>query len=202
MSPAAKSSITLKGSVAIVTEFLEFGINSILFQRGIYPNDHFTQVQKYGIPVMLTNNEEVKKFIRTILTQLQKFTLDKCVHRLVLVIVDVRTNETIEKWDFKIELTTNDDEVTNEKTDLNEIQKNIRDVIRQITASVSFLPFIDKLCCFDILLYTDKNTLLPSDQWSDGKPPIIAREEKVQLRSFSTGIHEIDTIVAYKKEAI
>lgn len=180
--------------------FAEFGINSILYQRGIYPSDTFTSVKKYGLPLWMTTDSEVNNFNKTILHQLRSFILDKCVHKLTVVIVDVKTKETIEKWDFRIELTTSDEIVTGEKADLNEIQRNIRDVIRQITASVTFLPFIDKLCYYDILLYTDKNTCLPSEKWSDGKPPIIAREEKVQLRGFTTGIHEIDTIVAYKKD--
>ncbi len=32
-----KSTVTLKGSAQIVTEFFNYGINSILYQRGIYP---------------------------------------------------------------------------------------------------------------------------------------------------------------------
>jgi mitotic spindle assembly checkpoint protein MAD2 len=33
--------ITLKGSTAMVTEFFEYSVNSILYQRGIYPPDDF-----------------------------------------------------------------------------------------------------------------------------------------------------------------
>jgi len=33
--------ITLKGSVALITEFFEYGVNSILYQRGVYPSDDF-----------------------------------------------------------------------------------------------------------------------------------------------------------------
>lgn len=36
--------ITLKGSTAIVTEFLEYSVNSILYQRGVYPSDDFRYV--------------------------------------------------------------------------------------------------------------------------------------------------------------
>ena len=36
-STATQNIITLKGSVDIVTEFFAYSINSILYQRGIYP---------------------------------------------------------------------------------------------------------------------------------------------------------------------
>ena len=34
---ATKNEITIKGSVEIVTEFFGYAVNSILYQRGIYP---------------------------------------------------------------------------------------------------------------------------------------------------------------------
>ncbi len=40
--------------------------------------------------------------------------------------------------------------------DEKKIKLEIRDVIRQITASVTFLPLLDCLCSFDILIYTHK----------------------------------------------
>ena len=36
-SQLTKSAVTLKGSAQIVAEFFDYGINSILYQRGIYP---------------------------------------------------------------------------------------------------------------------------------------------------------------------
>lgn len=40
--------------------------------------------------------------------------------------------------------------------DEKKIRQEIRDVIRQITASVTFLPLLDCICAFDILIYTHK----------------------------------------------
>ena len=34
---STKNNITLRGSPAIVTEFFGYAVNSILYQRGIYP---------------------------------------------------------------------------------------------------------------------------------------------------------------------
>ena len=33
--------ITLKGSTAMVSEFFEYSVNNILYQRGVYPSDDF-----------------------------------------------------------------------------------------------------------------------------------------------------------------
>ena len=60
MSAVAQSTsteITLRGSTEIVTEFFGYGINSILYQRGIYPPESFTRVQKYGLPMQVTSDD-------------------------------------------------------------------------------------------------------------------------------------------------
>ncbi len=49
---------------------LEYSINSILYQRGIYPPDDFQMVKKYGLNMLVTADEDVKKYIRRILAQL------------------------------------------------------------------------------------------------------------------------------------
>lgn len=38
-----------------------------------------------------------------------------------------------------------------------EVTRQIKEVIRQITASVTFLPMIDEPCSFDLLVYTDND---------------------------------------------
>lgn len=65
------TSISLKGSTKIVTEFFEFAINNILYQRGIYPPEMFTQVNKYSLPMMILNDDGLKKYFSKILTQLE-----------------------------------------------------------------------------------------------------------------------------------
>ena len=40
---ATKNAVTLKGSAKMVSEFFHYGINSILYQRGIYPSESFTR---------------------------------------------------------------------------------------------------------------------------------------------------------------
>ena len=51
---ATKSEITLRGSTQIVTEFFGYSINTILYQRGIYPPETFARVAKYGLTMLVT----------------------------------------------------------------------------------------------------------------------------------------------------
>ena len=57
-------------------------------------------------------------------------------------------------------------------------------------------------CCqnlgaFDILIYTDKDQNVP-EKWEESGPQFIANSQEVRLRSFSTLIHNVDAMVAYK----
>ena len=111
----------------------------------------------------------------------------------------------------------------------------IQAIMRQITASVSFLPMLDTACkiyiyiylffpfklnemilnywiiklaqqthtiiflgTFNILAYTDKDAVVPTE-WVDSDPKYITRNaEQVKLRSFSTSVHKVDAMVAYR----
>ena len=45
--------ITLRGSTDIVCEFFNFAVNSVIYNRGIYPPENFKRVSKYGISTMV-----------------------------------------------------------------------------------------------------------------------------------------------------
>ncbi len=47
--------------------------------------------------------------------------------------------------------------------DLKEIQSEIAAIIRQISASVTFLPMLDNPCTFDLLVYTNTDTSTPTE---------------------------------------
>ena len=49
-----------------------------------------------------------------------------------------------------------------------EITKEIQALLRQITASVAFLPILDEDCAFDLLLYTDKDQALGTE-WEESE---------------------------------
>ena len=83
-----------------------------------------------------------------------------------------------------------------EKTEA-EIQSEIQSIFRQITASVTFLPQLEGDCTFNVLVYADADSEVPME-WGDSDAKEIENGEKVQLRSFSTTSHKVDTLVSYR----
>ncbi|KAF9583495.1 hypothetical protein BGW38_009340 [Lunasporangiospora selenospora] len=83
-----------------------------------------------------------------------------------------------------------------EKTE-KEIQSEIQAILRQITASVSFLPMLDEKCTWTILCQTERDVEVPAT-WSDADPHLVHNAEQVRLRSFSTNLHRVDAMVAYR----
>jgi mitotic spindle assembly checkpoint protein MAD2 len=79
-----------------------------------------------------------------------------------------------------------------------EINREISAIIRQITASVSFLPILDSTdMSFNVLCYTSKS-VQPFDKWIDSDGKLIeSGEQIVGLRSFSTGSHAVGGMVSY-----
>lgn len=201
-----KSPLHLKGSIDIVVEFFNYGINSILYQRGLYPSNSFIQREKYGLPLLVTTNAELKRYLDVVLNQMKLFLETKNVHKIVIVILKVDTHEPVERWQFDVELDRKFDEIQSEnnarsaedeRRALKEIQEGIRGVIRQITASVTFLPALEGSHSFDILLFTDKDVELPNPEWADTNARLITNGQHVQLRGFTTNIHKVEPIVSY-----
>ena len=124
--------------------------------------------------------------------------MQRKVHRIVMVIINVANKETIERWEFTVDCDNKVQDEQNIAVDMKEIQSGIRDVIRQITASVTYLPLIDEAVSFDILLYANKDIELPSQEWADSTSHLIPHAEEVQLRNFNTKIHHLKAAVAYK----
>lgn len=127
--------------------------------------------------------------------------VDRTVNKVALVITNVKTLEVMERWDFKVEYEgdINDGvEQTSEKP-LKQIKNEIRDVLKQIASSVAYLPLLDCLCSFDILIYTKDIVELPA-QWVEAEPANIKNAQNVRMRSFSTNIHKMETVVTYKNE--
>ncbi|XP_056156674.1 mitotic spindle assembly checkpoint protein MAD2A [Lampris incognitus] len=191
--------ITLKGSAELVAEFFTFGINSILYQRGLYPPETFTRVTKYDMGLQLTTDVALKNYLTNVVAKLKEWLFDCTVQKLVLVITSLETNEVLERWQFDIECDkSSKEESAPRQMSIKTIQDEIRSVIRQITATVTFLPLLDTACAFDLLIYTDKNLMVP-ENWEESGPQIIEQSEEVRLRSFTTSIHRVNSAVAYKR---
>ncbi|MCJ1486059.1 Mitotic spindle checkpoint component mad2 [Schaereria dolodes] len=207
--------LSLKGSSKLVAEFFDYCINTILFQRGVYPADDFTAVKKYGLNMLVSTDDQVKTYIKKIMSQLNKWMINGKISKLVVVVTDKETGEHVERWQFDVQIfnksgkknsskaggdkenaALGDGETPTEKTD-KEIQDEIQSIFRQITASVTFLPQLDGNCTFNVLVYADADSDVPLE-WGDSDAKEVKNGEKVQLRSFSTSNHKVDTLVSYR----
>ena len=56
---------------------------------------------------------------------------------------------------------------------------------------------LDGNCTFNVLVYADADSDVPLE-WGDSDAKEVKNAEKVQLRSFSTNSHKIDTLVSYR----
>jgi len=210
--------LSLKGSSKLVAEFFEYSINSILFQRGVYPAEDFTTVKKYGLNMLVTTDDQVKAYIKRIMLQLNKWMVGGKISKLVVVITSKETGEHVERWQFDVQIfnkpsrnrptakVLDNENASPSEMDLQstppektekEIQEEIQAVFRQITASVTFLPVLDGNCTFNVLVYANADSEVPLE-WGDSDAKEIKNGEKVQLRSFSTSNHRVDTMVSYR----
>ncbi|PTB71308.1 DNA-binding protein, partial [Trichoderma longibrachiatum ATCC 18648] len=176
--------LSLKGSSRLVAEFFQYSIHTILFQRGVYPAEDFTAVKKYGLNMLVSADDQVKAYIKKIMSQLDKWMVGGKISKLVIVITDKDTGEHVERWQF------------DDKPEA-EIQAEIAAIFRQITASVTFLPQLTGDCTFNVLVYADADSDVPVE-WGDSDAKEIQNGERVQLRGFSTANHRVDTIVSYR----
>uniref|UniRef100_A0A7S3PXY9 HORMA domain-containing protein n=1 Tax=Chaetoceros debilis TaxID=122233 RepID=A0A7S3PXY9_9STRA len=215
--------ITLKGSVAIISEFFSTAINSILYQRGIYQPETFRRESKYGLTVLTTTDEGLLKYLNNIMSQMESWLLDGDVQRLVVVVTGVDSGETLERWQFNVSVDDKEKQAgksngnendaagintkninlpdgTKGKTgkSVRDIHNEIQAIIRQITASVTFLPLLNEPCSFDLLVYTNQTAVVPQ-KWEDSDPRYIMNSQEVKLRSFTTSVHKVESMVAYKE---
>lgn len=189
--------LQLKGSSKIVADYFEFAINTILFQRGIYPQEDFISVRKYGLSVVVSDDDEVKQYIAKIMHQLKRWVYSKKMSKLVVAIILKTLGEIHERWEFDLEVTSDGDDV--ETRPNSEVQRDIQAIVRQITSSVSFLPVLDDDdYTFNVLTYTAQNIPVPLD-WADAEDRNVdGAAEKVDFRGFDTNLHHVGTKVVYK----
>jgi mitotic spindle assembly checkpoint protein MAD2 len=198
-SVGSSNTITLRGSTEIVAEFFEYSVNNILYQRGIYPPESFKRIPKYGLSMVLSTEEGLCTYMENIVKQLNVWLLNHTVQKLILVVKGVDSGETLERWAFNVEVTERENLTSNVQSNksIKEITQEIQAIMRQITASVTFLPLLAESCSFDLLVYADKEATVPVT-WEDSDPCIIKQAEEVKLRSFSTKIHQVDLSVQYR----
>ncbi len=272
----SSSEITLRGSVELVAEFFGFAINSILYQRGVYPADTFVSVAKYGLSTQVTADEGLKTYLASVVRQLAGWLAVGAVKKLVVVIAGAEASagcaasagrpaaaaaaahcERPPPTVFpprgpllpaprprRRARRSSDGCFTSRRTrrrlrrgaclaappplpppppprppatprlltpapilrrsaaprvkPAKEIQGEIQAIIRQITASVTFLPLLEEPCTFDLLVYADEAAAVPK-AWEESDPRYVASgSTEVRLRSFTTTIHAVSATVVYK----
>lgn len=207
-----RSTLPLKGSAKMVSEFFEYSINTILYQRGIYPPEDFKVVKKYGLNMLVSTDDDVKRYIKRIMKQLHSWMGAGRINKLIVCIVSKETSETMERWQFDVDIVNQvshinatseaapvpgmGDDVNSGLKDEKEITREIQSLVRQITASVTFLPELTGRATFNVLVYTDNSGEVPKD-WVDSDARDVRNAEAVQLRSFSTGAHKVGLQVSY-----
>ncbi|KAK5296230.1 Mitotic spindle checkpoint component mad2 [Exophiala xenobiotica] len=168
----------------------------------------------------VSSDDQVKAYIKKIMSQLNKWMVGGKISKLVVVITSKETGEHIERWQFDVQILSKaskhrsskkspdkenaapedaapaEPEPEPAKTEA-QIQEEIQAIFRQITASVTFLPVLDGNCTFNVLVYADADSDVPIE-WGDSDAKEIKNGEKVQLRSFSTSNHKVDTLVSYR----
>jgi mitotic spindle assembly checkpoint protein MAD2 len=126
--------------------------------------------------------------------------------KLVLVLSSIEPVEVLERWTFDIETTPAASDNSGEMAtaiatkSLKEINGEIAAIMRQISASVTFLPLLETACSFDLLVYTAQGVPVPVE-WEESAPRYIENAQHVRLRSVDTTLHSVDTTVAYAVHA-
>jgi mitotic spindle assembly checkpoint protein MAD2 len=170
--------------------------------------------------MLVSADDQVKAYIKKIMSQLDKWMQHGKISKLVIVITDKDNGEHVERWQFDVQIFGNTKKSSKSKTrdsaadentdgaatgstvpDTNkteaEIQAEIAALFRQITASVTFLPQLQGDCTFNVLVYADADSDVPVE-WGDSDAKEIVNGEKVQLRGFSTSNHRVETLVSYR----
>lgn len=197
------SKLSIKGSSKVVADYFEFAIYNILFQRGIYPAEDFTTVKKYDLPMLVSADDEVKSYVAKIMSQVKKWIYGGKLSKLVVVIFNKYTTESVERWEFALDVTDQNQTLAESKTKEG-IQREIQAIVRQVTASVAYLPFLkDDEYTFNVLVYADPNydvNNIPLE-WADTKGDaklIMGESDSVKFSSFQTSMHTVGTSVSYK----
>ena len=68
-------------------------MNSILFQRGVYPPEAFAPAKKYGLSMMVAKDAELGAYIGSVLAQISTWLGAGSLQKLVLVVTSAATQE-------------------------------------------------------------------------------------------------------------
>lgn len=67
-----KQRINLAGSTAVISDYFHYAINAILYQRAIYDQADFKIVKKFGLQMMLIEDESIADYLKKIVEQVRR----------------------------------------------------------------------------------------------------------------------------------
>ena len=101
---------------------------------------------------MVTSDTRLASYLATVLEALEGWLETGTLQKLVLVIAGTPEGDVLERWTFDVQadkaIVAGDAPLPHK--DEADIQAEIGAVIRQITASVTFLPMLNRPCEFDL----------------------------------------------------
>lgn len=118
---------------------------------GIYQPETFKREAKYGLTVLTTTDDGLLNYLHQVMSQMESWLIDGDVQRLVVVVSGVDSGETLERWQFNVNVDdvatvssgVDENQMQNGGTvraaapkTMKEIHNQIQAIIRQITASV------------------------------------------------------------------
>ncbi|KAJ1630483.1 DNA-binding protein [Pavlovales sp. CCMP2436] len=186
MATAQKQAITLKGSVAIVTEFFGYSVNSILYQRGIYPPETFKKVSKYGLTMLVTTDTGLSEYLEQVLGQLSNFATDVNVPAVLF-------------YFFVVVLLTSGRVCIFLKFISSQFLFVTLSFVTDVNVPVGVSLIISEPKSYELRIPTLYGRIT-CKTWEESDPKYIAKSEEVKLRSFTTKIHKVDAAVSYLAE--
>lgn len=205
-----KQRLNIKGSAKVVSEFFVYAVNSILWQRCVYPGkatlflksflwrrtpldhadapplccteDTFERKNEYGTVLQVTKDAKLKDYLANVLGQVEAWAAEGKLQQLVMVIAKIDTQEPLERWVFNVETDKKAAAGGEEREKPREqLRGEIGAIMRQITSSVSYLPLLEERCSFDLLVYTDKQAEVPIT-WENSDARMIANSQQVKVK--------------------
>lgn len=79
--------------------------------------------------ILVSTDEKVNSFLKNVLSQIKDWLENRKVQKLVVVLADVETKETLERWEFNVEYEKEEDK---ENSDAN----NFRYLTREAKKSI------------------------------------------------------------------
>lgn len=66
--------------------------------------DNLFSVKKYGLNMLVSSDDQVKSYIKRIMSQLNKWMIGGKISKLVVVITSKETGEHVERWQFDVQI--------------------------------------------------------------------------------------------------